>query len=168
MPGNRNRCGWGTVGLLRQETSLSVVATDYERAILGRARAFVQDTQPASRVGYAQADAKNLPFSSEQFDFVLSLYVLHHAAGYQPALEEIARVLVPGGILLLIDLMRPRFAPQLPIAMAPEGVLTRSEWQDSLTAGGFDIMRWQTRYFLGPLPRCSVVARKPVDQRVDR
>ncbi len=152
--------GWGTVGLLRHETSVSVVTTDYEHAILRRARASVQENQPTSRVSYAQVDAKALPFSSGRFDCVLSLYVLHHAAGYQRALREIARVLTPGGILLMIDLMRPRFVPQLPIVMAPDGALTRAQWGASFTACGLDVVRWQTRYLLGPLPRCSVVACK--------
>ncbi|MGH8655754.1 MAG: class I SAM-dependent methyltransferase [Gammaproteobacteria bacterium] len=150
--------GWGTVGLLRKETSLAVVTTDYEGPILQRARAFVQEKQPRSRVDYAQVDAKALPFLKERFDFVLSLYVLHHTEGYRPALAEIARVLRPGGYLLVIDLMRPSFLPQLPASIAPEGVLTRSEWHELFRSCAFSIARWQTRCFLGPLPRCSVVA----------
>ena len=152
--------GWGTVGLLRNEASVSVVTTDYEGPILRRARAFVQHKQPTSRVSYAQVDAKSLPFSSDSFDLVLSLYVLHHAAGYRSALREIARVLTSNGILLMIDLMRPRFAPQLPVAMAPHGVLTGSEWRESFASCGLDIVHWRTRYLLGPLPRCSVVASR--------
>ena len=150
--------GWGTVGLLRKHASLTVVTTDYEGAILQRARSFIQADQPGARVDYAQVDAKALPFSHDRFDFVLSLYVLHHAMGYRAALAEIARVLKPGGSLLVIDLMRPRFLPQLPTSVAPEGILTRSEWHDLFRSCGFGITRWQTRYFLGPLPRCSVVA----------
>lgn len=140
--------GWGTVGLLRKGTSLAVV----------RARAFVEEKQPGSLVDYARVDAKALPFIKERFDFVLSLYVLHHTEGYRAALAEIARVLRPGGFLLVIDLMRPSFLPQLPASIAPEGVLTRSEWHELFRSCGFSIARWQARYFLGPLPRCSVVA----------
>lgn len=150
--------GWGTVGLLRKEPSIAVVTTDYEGPILLRARAFIQEKHPLARVGYARADAKALPFVSEHFDFVLSLYVLHHTEGYRAALTEIARVLRPGGHLLLIDLMRPSFLPQLPASVAPEGILTRSEWHELFSSCGFSIARWQTRYFLGPLSRCSVVA----------
>ena len=150
--------GWGTVGLLRKQPSLTVVTTDYEDAILQRARTFIQEEQPGARVGYARVDAKALPFSSDRFDFVLSLYVLHHAMGYRAALVEIARVLKPGGSLLIIDLMRPEFLPQLPASVAPEGILTKPEWQELFRSCGFGITRWQTRYVLGPLPRCSVVA----------
>ena len=150
--------GWGTAGLLRKQASLTVVTTDYERAILQRARTFIQEEQPGARVGYAQVDAKALPFPNDRFDFVLSLYVLHHAMGYRAALAELERVLKPGGSLLMIDLMRPAFLPQLPASLAPEGILTKAEWNELLRSSGFGITRWQTRYFLGPLPRCSVVA----------
>jgi ubiquinone/menaquinone biosynthesis C-methylase UbiE len=152
--------GWGTVGLLRKESSLAVVTTDYERPILQRARAFIREKHPDSRVDYARADAKALPFLNERFDFVLSLYVLHHTVGYRAALAEIARVLRPGGHLLVVDLMRPGFLPQLPARIAPEGILTKPEWHELFGSCGFSIARWQTRYFLGPLPRCSVVARR--------
>jgi ubiquinone/menaquinone biosynthesis C-methylase UbiE len=152
--------GWGTVGLLRREPSLAVVTTDYEGQILHRARGFIEEKQPGSRVDYARADAKALPFLNARFDFVLSLYVLHHAVGYRAALAEIARVLRPGGSLLMVDLMRPGFLPQLPASVAPEGILTKPEWHELFRSCGFTVARWQTRYFLGPLPRCSVVARK--------
>ena len=109
---------------------------------------------------YARADAKALPFLNARFDVVLSLYVLHHTVGYRAALMEIARVLRPEGLLLLVDLMRPGFLPQLPASVAPEGVLTKPEWQELFRSCGFTIARWQTRYVLGPLPRCSVVARR--------
>ena len=150
--------GWGTVGLLRKQPALAMVTTDYESAILQRARAFIQEEQPVARVDYAQVDAKALPFVNGRFDFVLSLYVLHHAMGYRAALIEIGRVLRPGGTLLIIDLMRQPFVPQVPASVAPEGVLTKAEWLALFESCGFGIARWQTRYFLGPLPRCSVVA----------
>ena len=152
--------GWGTVGLLRKQPALEVVTTDYENAILQRARVFIQADQPNARVEYARVDAKALPFGDERFDFVLSLYVLHHAMGYRTAVGEIARVLKPGGSLLVIDLVRPKFLPQLPASVAPEGVLTKPEWLELFKASGFGIAHWQTRYFLGPLTRCSVVAHR--------
>jgi ubiquinone/menaquinone biosynthesis C-methylase UbiE len=155
--------GWGTAGLLRRDTSLAVVTTDYERAILEKARTVLHGGFPHARVDHVQVDAKALSFADRRFDVVLSLYALHHTGGYQAALAEIARVLRPGGLLLIIDLLRPSFLPQLPASMAPEGILTRPEWQELFRASGFGVVRWQTRYALGPLPRCSVVARRLAD-----
>jgi hypothetical protein len=56
--------------------------------------------------------------------------------------------------------MRYGLMPQVPTSIASEGVLTATEWRELIASCGLTIVRWQTRYFLGPLPRCSVVARK--------
>lgn len=43
------------------------------------------------------ADAENLPFDDEQFDIVYSWGVLHHSPNTQRAIDEVYRVLRPGG-----------------------------------------------------------------------
>ena len=69
---------------------------------------------------------------------------------------------------------QPRFASFLPASadearadvrsLRAAGVdaikLMRAQWDQSSSACGLAVVRWQTRYFLGPLPRCSVVAYK--------
>ncbi|WP_026380422.1 class I SAM-dependent methyltransferase [Afifella pfennigii] len=44
-----------------------------------------------------EADGETLPFESESFDFVYSWGVLHHTPGTKAAIEELRRVLKPGG-----------------------------------------------------------------------
>jgi ubiquinone/menaquinone biosynthesis C-methylase UbiE len=44
-----------------------------------------------------QADAENLPFQSNSFDLVYSWGVLHHSPDTPRAIEEVRRVLKPGG-----------------------------------------------------------------------
>lgn len=152
--------GWGTVGLLQREPSLSVVATDREGAILERDRGYIGERQPHSRVSYARADARTLPFANERFDFVLILFVLHHTNGYRTCICEITRVLRPNGSLLMIDLVLPTCAPQLPRIIAPEGLLSMPAWSRLFDACGLTVVRWQTRYVIGPVPRCNVIARR--------
>lgn len=48
------------------------------------------------------ADAENLPFEDNAFDVVYSFGVLHHTPDTQKALDEVYRVLKPGGKIILM------------------------------------------------------------------
>ncbi len=50
----------------------------------------------------SQADAENLPFYSNTFDFVYSWGVIHHTPNTQKAAQEIYRVLKPQGSFLVM------------------------------------------------------------------
>jgi len=49
-----------------------------------------------------QADAENLPFKDNYFDFVYSNGVIHHTPNTSKAIEEIYRVLKPGGKIIVM------------------------------------------------------------------
>ncbi|HUP01663.1 MAG TPA: methyltransferase domain-containing protein [Gemmatimonadota bacterium] len=59
------------------------------------------------RLSLAEADARQLPFAEDAFDLVVSNSLLHHLADPTAVLDEIARVVRPGGRVLLRDLRRP-------------------------------------------------------------
>ncbi len=48
------------------------------------------------------ADAEHLPFSDSSFDVVYSFGVLHHTPNTQQAIDEIYRVLKPGGRIIIM------------------------------------------------------------------
>ncbi len=48
------------------------------------------------------ADAENLPFESDSFDVVYSFGVLHHTPDTQKAIDEVYRVLKPGGKIIIM------------------------------------------------------------------
>ncbi len=59
------------------------------------------------RVELRDGDARQMPFEKESFDIVLSSWALHNiydADGRRRALEEIVRVLKPGGRVLVTDI----------------------------------------------------------------
>jgi len=58
------------------------------------------------RVEYVKGDARQIPFENEYFDAVFTSRSLHEWAHPEEVLNEIARVLKPGGRYLISDLRR--------------------------------------------------------------
>lgn len=54
------------------------------------------------KVNAKVADAENLPFSDNTFDVVYSFGVLHHTPNTQKAIDEVYRVLKPGGRIIIM------------------------------------------------------------------
>lgn len=134
--------GWGTLGLVRRNDSIRVIATDYDGTILPLARAYLSQHKAASRVAFYQANAKCLPFPDDTFDLVLALYVLHHLFGYRQPLKEVGRVTKPGGRFLFIDFVRIPLMPSFRGWFPPEGLPSQSEFTRLLAEAGFRIERW--------------------------
>lgn len=52
-------------------------------------------------------DAEEIPFTSESFDIVTCRFASHHFGNIKKAIQEISRVLKPGGTLILVDHYSP-------------------------------------------------------------
>ncbi len=83
-----------------------VVASDLTPRMLESARQFISE-RGLDNVSFREADAENLPFESEQFDLVSCRIAPHHFPAVQRFLQECARVLKPGGLLMLQDHLLP-------------------------------------------------------------
>lgn len=97
-----------------------------------------------SNVQFQVGDAENLPFEEASFDLVTCRFAAHHFPDLKKAVGEIARVLKPGGIFLLVDHYAPEeteldvFVNQLNRLRDPSHVResSLSEWRDLLTQHG--------------------------------
>ena len=58
-----------------------------------------------------QADGLQLPFRDGMFDALTVAFGLRNMASWNAALQEMARVLRPGGVLLVMDFSLPKFPP---------------------------------------------------------
>lgn len=75
-----------------------IVACDLSYHMLRRAR----QRFASNKVAYVAADIQNLPFQDGAFDCITCGWVIEHLADPAPGLKEMARVLKPGGSLLLM------------------------------------------------------------------
>lgn len=97
-------CGVGTAEAQLGELGLSgarLVAVDVEP---GRAREALRTAAAHGvRAGVASADVQALPFAPGTFDAAFCVAVLQHVADVRRALDELVRVLAPGGRLVAVE-----------------------------------------------------------------
>lgn len=90
-------CGTGLgLDLLGSTPAKLIIGSDISLEGLAQAR---QALPRQARL--CQADAESLPFRSGAFDVVTSFETLEHLSGPERFLDEVRRVLAPGGLLLL-------------------------------------------------------------------
>ena len=82
-----------------------VIATDLTRGMLEAAKKHVEPT--CSNVWFIVADAENLPFLDGSFNAVTCRIAAHHFPQPHLFIQEAARVLKPGGKMILIDNVVP-------------------------------------------------------------
>ncbi len=100
--------GEGTFSLLLSERATNVIAVDSSAKMIevGREQALRHGVQ---NVDYRLGDMESLPIEDRAVDLVFFSQSLHHALHPQRAIEEAHRILVPGGRIVILDLLKHRF-----------------------------------------------------------
>ncbi len=112
------------IELCRQTPAHHVIAFDVAQWMLRRAAHNVARAGYERRVLLARANARRLPLASRSTPSVMSNSLIHHIPEPGEVLAEMLRILAPGGLLFVRDLMRP----------ATEGELTQLVEQYAGTA----------------------------------
>lgn len=87
-------CGEGRIGRSLSEHGYTVVGVDADTAMVELAQEHHQ--------AIVVAGAADLPFAAGEFDTAFTVHVLMEVDELEAALAEIARVLVPGGVLVAV------------------------------------------------------------------
>jgi len=88
-------CGIGVDSVQLARAGFEVTAVDLTDAAIDVARRFA--TARDVSIDFRTANAEGLDFPDETFDVVYSFGVLHHTPDVERAVEEVRRVLKPGG-----------------------------------------------------------------------
>ena len=96
-------CGEGFLTLEAARWARTVVGIDRSEEVLERAKALAARRR-VTNVQWKKGDLGRLPLRDGSMDVALLSQALHHAAEPAQALNEAARILKPGGRLLILDL----------------------------------------------------------------
>lgn len=99
-------CGTAVVGLAAASRGLDVVGIDHTQEMLDIATRKAKALGLEERIRFEVGDATAMSFPDASFDVVMSQRMLHHLPNQRLCLEEIARVLKPGGFFYIADVCR--------------------------------------------------------------
>jgi SAM-dependent methyltransferase len=148
-------CGPGHTALAFAARGVQVTAVDLTPAMLEQGRRLA--VERGLSVRFQQADAAALPFEAGAFDVVTSRLSAHHYADPPAVLREVARVLVPDGRFLLVDVVAPEDAARDTFLNAFELLRDPSHVRDHR------VSEWEAMFrAAGLVPEC--LGRWPIHQ----
>jgi len=87
----------------------SVVLSDINDAMLTVGRQRMEDRGLVGNIEYSLANAEQLPFADAEFDAVTIAFGLRNVTDQPAALQEMFRVLKPGGRAMILEFSKVRF-----------------------------------------------------------
>jgi ubiquinone/menaquinone biosynthesis C-methylase UbiE len=116
-PGRVLDVGTGTalipIELCRRAPGVDVHAIDMASSMLAIARRNVARAELGARIHIESGDAKSTRWADRTFDTVISNSLIHHMPDPGRVLREMRRLVGPGGMLFVRDLVRPESAERV-------------------------------------------------------
>ncbi len=148
--------GFNAEALVKRFDHWRLIATDFDPEMVELARRRLSSF--GSRVSVQTADATSLPFADYSFDLVISVLVWHHVGDWRKATLEVARVLRPGGNILLGDIYSHRSLGPLSRVLVDVAPYTKEDLLSAMAESGFHNGRLRQLGKLG----YSVIASRTV------
>ncbi|MEA3441734.1 MAG: class I SAM-dependent methyltransferase [Chloroflexota bacterium] len=101
-------CGFGItdVVIAQHFPGCEVIGIDLSAPLLEMARASASEAKVSERVTFQSGDVQQIAYADNSFDVVLNINMAHLVNEPLQMLNEIERVLSPGGFLFIADLRR--------------------------------------------------------------
>jgi 2-polyprenyl-3-methyl-5-hydroxy-6-metoxy-1,4-benzoquinol methylase len=161
-------CGTGNLAVLAARRGGVVSGIDIASNLIAQARA--RATEEGLQIDFQEADAEALPFSSAQFDLVVSMFGVMFAPRPNIVSAELCRVTKPGGQIALANWTPEGFIGKMfnifkaHLAPPPAGVPSPMTWGEEATVSsrlqhGFSDLRLTRRIALMryPFPPAATV-----------
>jgi ArsR family transcriptional regulator len=100
--------GEGSFALLLAQRAVRVIAVDSSARMIEVGRELAQ-RHGLANIDYRLGDMEELPIADGEVDLVFFSQSLHHALHPERALHQAARILAPGGRIVILDLARHRY-----------------------------------------------------------
>jgi len=102
--------GKGLLAMALAERCQEVVSLDVNAEDIELARLLASERNLSERIRLIIQDASALPFPDDSFGAAAMMHVLHHLHNGEAVLREMARVLKPGGKMIVADFNETGFA----------------------------------------------------------
>jgi ubiquinone/menaquinone biosynthesis C-methylase UbiE len=101
-------CGAGAMNLVlaKQFPDSEIVGIDLSEPLLRLAREAAKATDMDERLKFERGDVQEMPYADDSFDVLINTNMVHLVEGPIRMLDEMERVLIPGGFLFIADLRR--------------------------------------------------------------
>jgi phosphatidylethanolamine/phosphatidyl-N-methylethanolamine N-methyltransferase len=114
-----------------------VYGVDISEPMLRKARARIEELRLSHVEGLAVMDAERLLFPDNSFDVVVAQYVVTAVANPEAALDEFARVLKPGGEIILLSRVGADAGPRRVIERCLAPVASKLGWRTEFSWGRY-------------------------------
>ena len=102
-------CGTGDLTIMLAEKLKDkgqVIGLDCSTKMLEIGKKNIEEQNLSSVIELMQGDARDLPFSRQQFDYVVTAFALRNISDRVSALKEMKRVLKTDGIIVILDIFQ--------------------------------------------------------------
>ena len=149
--------GWTSRRILETFPQVELTAVDMDERVVSSLTPLQR--QYGQRLNMQQANAEKLPFHRSQFDIVIIVHAMHHVVNVPAVIQELLRVVRPGGMIGIADEDQRYVVGPLKWLWRPANPLNR-EHIEKLVAAEADILvaEGDHHYYLW--------ARKPYPQKI--